>query len=197
MGDEIYLNHLFQEKEFWNRYENLRTVLQHLSEQTLLLERIQRETVIPEQARDMAGKALARDLEQSHRLFLESFENLVSHARLGLLLLDIECALTVVTRDLVEVKWCTLWAEDTPLEIPVEIGQRFVKGILSGPGSTPAEAFIRLLEREESLCDVTFGGIQNRCSLQVMEELFPVKCLHVRFRLPAQTLVDHQVIGTP
>ncbi|MDD1656421.1 MAG: hypothetical protein LUO87_03495, partial [Methanomicrobiales archaeon] len=81
--------------------------------------------------------------------------------------------------------------------IPVENGQRFVKPILSGPGSTPAEAFIRLLEREESLCDVTFGGIQNRCSLQVMEELFPVKCLHVRFRLPAQTLVDHQVIGTP
>ncbi|MDD1660389.1 MAG: hypothetical protein LUQ62_04195 [Methanomicrobiales archaeon] len=195
MGDDIFLNNLFQEKEFWNRWENLRTVLQHLSEQTLLSERIQREMVIPEQARDMAGKALTRDLEQSRRLFFEIFENLVSHARLGLLLLDIECALTVVTRDLVEVKWCTLWADDTPLEIPVEIGQRFAAGILSGSGGTPAEAFIQFFEREETLYDVTFGGIQNRCSLQVMEELFPVKCLHVRFRLPAQTLLDHQVIG--
>jgi hypothetical protein len=195
MGDEIFLNNLFQEKEFWNRCENLRNVLQHLSEQTLLLERIQRETVIPEQARDLAGKALTRDLEQSRRLFFESFENLVSHARLGLLVLDIECALTVVTRDLVEVTWCTLWAEDTALEIPAEIGQRFAAGILSGSASTPAEAFILFFEREESLCDVTSGGIQNRCSLQVMEELFPVKCLHVRLRLPAQTLLDLQVIG--
>jgi len=195
MGDEIYLTSIFQEKEFWNRYEHLRTVLQHLSEQTLLLERIQREVVIPDQARDLAAKALSRDLEQSHRLFFEIFENLVSHARQSTLALDIECALTVVTRDLVEVKWCTLWAEDAPLEIPVEIGQRFAAGILSGPGGNPAETFIQFFEREESLCDRTCGGIQNRCSLQVMEEIFPVTCLHIRFRLPAQTLIDHEGIG--
>ncbi|MDD1653664.1 MAG: hypothetical protein LUQ64_03875, partial [Methanomicrobiales archaeon] len=154
MGDEIYRNHLSQEREFWNRVENLRTVLRHLSEQTLLSERIRRETVIPEQARNMAGKALAQDLEQSRRLFLESLENLISHARLGLLRLDFECALTVVTRNLVDVKRCTLWAGDTPLEIPVEIGQRFTAGILPGSGSNPAEVFIRFFEREEERCDM-------------------------------------------
>ena len=46
MGDEIYRNHLSQEREFWNRVENLRTVLRHLSEQTLLSERIRKSNAI-------------------------------------------------------------------------------------------------------------------------------------------------------
>jgi hypothetical protein len=198
MGDDIFLTRVFQEKEFWKRYEHLRDVLQHLSERTLLRQQIQQETVIPDQARDLAAKALARDLEQTRRLFFEVFENLVSQAGYTTLALDIECALTIVTQDLVEVKWCLLWAGDSSLEIPGEIGERFAADILSGPGGTPADAFIRFFEEEEGRCDSTCGGIQDRCSLQVMEEIFPLRCLHVRFRLPARTLVDHEGIrGSP
>lgn len=195
MGNELYLHHLFQEKEFWNRYENLRSVLQHLTEQQALVERIQQEIVIPEQARDLAAKALSGDLEQTRRLFFEIFENFISNASVGLQTLDVECAFTVVTRDMVEIKWCTLWVEETPLELPAEIGQRFAAEILSVSGGTPGDSFIQFFEREESHYDLKLGGIQNRCSLQVMEEVYPVKCLHIRFRLPAQSLIDHQVIG--
>jgi hypothetical protein len=195
MGNELYLHHLFQEKEFWNRYENLRSVLQHLTEQQALLERIQQEIVIPEQARDLAAKALSGDLEQTRRLFFEIFENFISNASVGLQTLDVECAFTVVTRDMVEIKWCTLWVEGTTLELPSEIGQRFAAEILSASGGTPGDSFIQFFEREESHYDLKLGGIQNRCSLQVMEEVYPVKCLHIRFRLPAQSLIDHQVIG--
>jgi len=195
MGNELYLHHLFQEKEFWNRYENLRSVLQHLTEQQALVERIQQEIVIPEQARDLAAKALSGDLEQTRRLFFEIFENFISNASVGLQTLDVECAFTVVTRDMVEIKWCTLWVEETPLELPAEIGQRFAAEILSVSAGTPGDSFIQFFEREESHYDLKLGGIQNRCSLQVMEEVYPVKCLHIRFRLPAQSLIDHQVIG--
>ena len=195
MGNELYLHHLFQEKEFWNRYENLRSVLQHLTEQQALVERIQQEIVIPEQARDLAAKALSGDLEQTRRLFFEIFENFISNASVGLQTLDVECAFTAVTRDMVEIKWCTLWVEGTTLELPSEIGQRFAAEILSVSGGTPGDSFIQFFEREESHYDLKLGGIQNRCSLQVMEEVYPVKCLHIRFRLPAQSLIDHQVIG--
>jgi hypothetical protein len=195
MGDDIFLTRVFQEKEFWKRYEHLRAVLQHLSERELLREQIQREVVIPDQARDLAVKALNRDLEQTRRLFFEIFENLVSQTGHTTVDLDIECALTVVTQDLVEVNWCTLWAGDTSLEIPVETGERFAAGILSEPSGTPAEAFIRFFEEEEARCDSTCGGIRNRCSLQVMEEIFPLRCLHVRFRLPARTLADREGNG--
>jgi hypothetical protein len=191
MGDDILLTRMFQEKEFWKRYEHLRSVLQHLAERTLLRDQIQQEVVIPDQARDLAAKALTRDLEQTRRLFFEVFENLVSQAGHTPLELDIECALTVVTQDLVEVKWCTLWAGDTSLEIPVEMGEHFAAGILGDPSRTPADAFIRFFEEEEARCDSTDGGILNRCSLQVMEEVFPLRCLHVRFRLPARTLISY------
>lgn len=190
MGDDILLTRVFQEKEFWKRYEHLRDVLQHLSERTLLCKQIQQDAVIPDQARDLAVKALSRDLEQTRRLFFEVFENLVSQAGHTTLALDLECALTVVTQDLLEVKWCMLWAGDSSLEIPAEIGERFAEDILSGPGGTPSDAFIRFFEEEEARCDSTCGGIQDRCSLTVMEEIFPLRCLHVRFRLPARTLVD-------
>ncbi|MDD1639847.1 MAG: hypothetical protein LUP93_02800 [Methanomicrobiales archaeon] len=195
MGDDIFLTRVFQEKEFWKRYEHLRTILQHLSERALLRDQIQREVVIPDQARDLAAKALTRDLEQTRRLFFEVFENLVSQTGHTTVDLDIECALTVVTQDLVEVNWCMLWAGDTSLEIPVEIGEQFAAGILTGPCSTPAVAFIRFFEEEEARCDSTCGGIRNRCSLQVMEEIFPLKCLHIRFRLPARTVMDHEGTG--
>jgi len=195
MGDDIILTRVFQEKEFWKRYEHLRAVLQHLSDRAHLRDQILQEAVIPDQARDLAAKALTRDVEQTRRLFYEVFQNLVAQSGYTTLPLDIECALTVVTQDLVEVKWCTLWAGDTSLEIPVEVGDRFAAGILGDASGTPAEAFIRFFENEEARWDSTCGGIQNRCSLQVMEEIFPLRCLHVRFRLPAHTLIGDIATG--
>ena len=84
MGNELYLHHLFQEKEFWNRYDNLKEVLRHLQDKNELLDRIRREEIIPEQPRELAMKALSADIEQSRRLFSEIFQNFVSGASVGL-----------------------------------------------------------------------------------------------------------------
>jgi len=70
------------------------------------------------------------------------------------------------------VNWCTLWAGDTSLEIRWRSGNSSRPGSWTGPCSTPAVAFIRFFEEEKPLRQ-HLRGIRNRCSLQVMEEIFP------------------------
>jgi len=194
MGNDIYLHHLFQEKEFWNRYDNLKDVLRHLQEQNELLERIRREEVIPEQTRELAVKALSADIAQTRRLFSEIFQNFVSGASAGLNRVDLEASITLVDGELLEVNRCALWVDDEPWEIPGDLGKKFAEYILAKGEGSPAEAITEFYENEEHLCDIRLGGSLNRCSLQMMEEIYPSKNLHVRLRLPAQCLVDHHIL---
>jgi hypothetical protein len=194
MGNDLYLHHLFQEKEFWNRYDNLKEVLKHLQDQRELLDRIRREEVIPEGTRELAVKALTADIEQTRRLFSEIFQNFVSGASIGLNRVDLETSLTLINGEILEVNRCALWVDGEPWEIPADFGRRFAEHILSGGEGTPAEAITSFYENEEHLYDIRLGGSLNRCSLQMMEEVYPAKNLHVRILLPAQSLVDHHII---
>lgn len=194
MGNDLYLHHLFQEKEFWNRYDNLKEVLRHLHEQTELVDRIRREEIIPEQTRDLAVKALGSDIEQTRRLFSEIFQNFVSGAAAGLNRVDLETSFTLVDLEILEVNRVSLWVDGEPWEIPVEIGKKFAEYILSKGEGTQAEAITEFYENEEHLSDIRLGGSLNRCSLQMMEETYPANNLHVRIRLPAQCLVDHHIL---
>ncbi|HXW99182.1 MAG TPA: hypothetical protein VEI51_05620 [Methanomicrobiales archaeon] len=194
MGNDLYLHHLFQEKEFWNRYDNLKEVLGHLQDKNELLDRIRREEIIPEGPRELAIQALTADIEQTRRLFSEIFQNFVSGATVGLNRVDLEASLTLIDGDLLEVNRCALWVDGEPWEIPQELGRKFAEHILSSGQGTPAEAITEFYENEEHLYDIRLGGSMNRCSLQMMEEIYPAKNLHVRLRLPAQSLVDHHII---
>ncbi len=194
MGNDIYLHHLFQEKEFWNRYDNLKDVLRHLREQKELLERIRREEVIPEQPRELATKAISADIEQTRRLFSEILQNFVSGASAGLNRVDLEVSITLVDGSLLEVNRCSLWVDDEPWEIPGDLGEKFAGYILAKAEGTPADAITEFYENEEHLYDIRLGGSLNRCSLQMMEEIYPSSNLHVRLRLPAQCLVDHRIL---
>jgi hypothetical protein len=194
MGNDLYLNHLYQEKEFWNRYDNLKEVLGHLQDQNDLLGRIRREEVIPEQTRDLAVRALSTDIEQTRRLFSEIFQNFVSGAAVGLNRVDLETSFTLVNGEMLEVNRCALWVDGEPWEIPGDLGKKFAEYILAREGGSPAEIITEFYENEEHLYDIRLGGSLNRCSLQMMEETYPAKNLHVRLRLPAQCLVDHHII---
>jgi hypothetical protein len=194
MGNDLYLHHLFQEKEFWNRYDNLKEVLRHLHEQTELADRLRKEEVIPEQTRELAVKALGSDIEQTRRLFSEIFQNFVSGASLGLNRVDLETSITLVDMELLEVNRCSLWVDGEPWEIPMDIGKKFAEYILAKGEGTPAETITEFYENEEHLSDIRLGGSLNRCSLQMMEETYPARNLHVRLRLPAQCLVDHHIL---
>jgi hypothetical protein len=194
MGNDLYLHHLFQEKEFWNRYDNLKEVLRHLQDQEELLGRIRREEVIPEGPRELAGKALAADIEQTRRLFSEIFQNFVSGASQGLNRVDLETSLTILEGGILEVNRCALWVDGEPWEVPADLGKRFAEYILAAGEGTPAEVITGFYEHEEHLSDLRLGGSLNRCSLQMMEEIYPARNLHVRIRLPAQSLVDHHIL---
>jgi hypothetical protein len=194
MGNDLYLHHLFQEKEFWNRYDNLKEVLRHLQEQNDLLDRIRREEIIPEQTRELAMKALSADIDQTRRLFSEIFQNFVSGASIGLNRVDLEASITLIDGELLEVNRCALWVDGEPWEIPADFGKRCAEYILAQGEGTPSEIITEFYEHEEHLYDMRLGGSLNRCSLQMMEETYPAKNLHVRIRLPAQTLVDHHII---
>jgi hypothetical protein len=194
MGNDLYLHHLFQEKEFWNRYDNLKEVLRHLQDQSELLDRIRREEVIPEGPRELAVKALTADIRQTRRLFSEIFQNFVSGASLGLNRVDLETSITILDGGALEVNRCALWVDGEPWEIPAELGRKFADHILAAGEGTPAEVITGFYEQEEHLFDMRLGGSLNRCSLQVMEEIYPSKNLHVRIRLPAQSLVDHHIL---
>lgn len=194
MGNDIYLHHLFKEKEFWNRYDNLKEVLKHLQDQNDLIDRIRREEIIPEGPRELAMKALTTDIEQTRRLFSEIFQNFVSGASLGLNRVDLEASITLIDGELLEVNRCALWVDGEPWEIPADFGKKFAEHILAQGEGTPAEIITEFYEHEEHLYDIRLGGSLNRCSLQLMEEIYPAKNLHVRIRLPAQSLVDHHII---
>jgi hypothetical protein len=194
MGNDIYLHHLFQEKEFWNRYDNMKEVLRHLRDQNDLLDRIRHEEVIPEGPRELAVKAISADIEQSRRLFHEIFQNFVSGASAGMNRVDLETSLTLVDGELLEVNRCALWVDGEPWEIPAEFGRKVAEYILERGEGTPAEIITEFYEHEEHLHDMRLGGSLNSCSLQIMEETYPAKNLHVRIRLPAQSLVDHSIL---
>ncbi|MDD1666898.1 MAG: hypothetical protein LUO96_00375 [Methanomicrobiales archaeon] len=194
MGNDLYLHHLFQEKEFWNRYDNLKEVLRHLHEQSELVDRVRREEIIPEQTRELAVKALSADIEQTRRLFTEIFQNFISGAAAGLNRVDLETSITLVDMELLEVNRCSLWVDGEPWEIPMDIGKKFAEYILAKGEGTPAEIITEFYENEEHLSDIRLGGSLNRCSLQMMEETYPARNLHVRLRLPAQCLVDHHIL---
>jgi hypothetical protein len=194
MGNDLYLHHLFQEKEFWNRYDNLREVLQRLQDQKDLHDRIRREEVIPEGTRELALKALSTDIEQTRRLFSEIFQNFVSGAAGGLNQVDLETSITLIDGEILEVNRCALWVDGEPWEIPVDFGEKFAGYILANGEGSPAEIITGFYEHEEHLYDIRLGGSLNRCSLQMMEEIYPAKNLHVRIRLPAQSLVDHHIL---
>ena len=194
MGNDLYLHRLFQEKEFWNRYDNLKEVLRHLESQNGLLERIRREEVIPEGPRELAGRALSSDIDQTRRLFSEIFQNFVSGAAQGLNRVDLETSLTILEGGILEVNRCALWVDGEPWEIPADLGKKFAEHILSTGEGSPAEVITGFYEHEEHLSDMRLGGSLNRCSLQMMEEIYPAKNLHVRIRLPAQSLVDHHIL---
>jgi hypothetical protein len=194
MGNDLYLHRLFQEKEFWNRYDNLKEVLRHLQDKNELLDRIRREEIIPEQTRELAMKALSADIGQNRRLFSEIFQNFVSGASVGLNRVDLEASLTLVDGELLEVNRVALWVDGEPWEIPVDLGKKFAEYILAKGEGSPSEIITEFYENEEHLYDIRLGGSLNRCSLQMMEETYPAKNLHVRLRLPAQCLVDHGII---
>jgi len=175
------------EREFWKRYSSVRQMVREIRREYLLLHQIRDERVIPEQARDLAVTAMARELSDKHQIFLDFFHNFISFGIQGLHRIDLQVSFTVLPGGIAEIEKCSLSVDGREEELPVEIGQQLVDFI---PYEKGWEAILAFYRKEETRFDRLLGANLERCALVIREELFPTPSYSVMMRLPAQILVD-------
>ena len=181
------------EDEFWKRFLGTRTMLVHMKERAELIRQIRGETVIPEHARDLAVNAIFTELEENKKIFFDYLLNFISVSMQVLHHTDIEIEFTITEDGRVEMDSNRLIVDREVMEIPIEIGARFTGLILGSRGPEKLDEILLFFREEEARYDKLFGGIMDRCSLQVMDELYPGRCAHVKIKLPAQSLIEYRV----
>lgn len=188
MTEDLSLPAATYEREFWKRYHSLRRMLEHLKSEDALMHRLKLETLIPEQARDMAIKAILGELTAKHQIFIEFFYEFIEFCSHGLHRADIFVEFRLFPGGMSEIDACFLIMDKRRDELPVEIGRRLIETIPCPEGWKAILAYYR---REETRYDRLFGGNLDRCSLRITEELFPSTCFHIAIRLPAHALLEH------
>lgn len=186
MTEELSLPASTYERDFWRRFHSLRQMINHIREEEILAHRIKTATIIPENARDMAVKAILGELADKHRIFQEFFYNFIGFSSQGLHRADISAEFTVLPGGRTEIQSCRLFVDQHFEDLPVEIGRRFIEML---PVSDGWKAILVYYQDKETHFDRMSGGILGRCSLTITEELFPSPCYHIAIRLPAQTLL--------
>jgi hypothetical protein len=188
------LNPRIHEREYLNRYESLCVSLERIASQAELKERIRKEPAIPEQIQDLAIRALSVDTEQQRHLFKDLLMNFISIAMQGDYPVDIEVSATIPDSGRPDVQECLIWAEGEAKEMPVSIGEAFIRHAVRAGHGTPMRAVLEFYKIEETKFDRMFSGALERCSLRIMEEIYPTKTYHLRIRLPAQVLVEYKIL---
>ena len=181
------------DEEFWKRFSVVQTMLVHMKERADLVRRIREETVIPEHARDLAVKAVSTELQENKKIFFDYLLNFISVSMQVLHRADIEMEFTIIEGGRIEMNSNRLIVDGQIQDIPIEIGTRFTGMILDNKGSKKLDAILIFFREEEARYDKLFGGIMDRCSLQIMDELYPRRCAHVKLKLPAQSLIEYRV----
>lgn len=189
MQEDLFIPSITREREFWKRYHSFRMMGELLKAERQLMQQIRAETVIPEQARDMAIRAISVEHAHKYKIFLEFLEDFISFSAQGLHRLDISAEFTIAPGDVSEIRHCHLIVDGVREEIPAEVGQRFMDIL---PHAEGWEAILAFYREEETRYDRKFGGNLDRCSLVIHEELFPAHSFHIAIRLPAQTLMEYK-----
>jgi len=193
VDNQIELKGTIPDEEFWKRFSVVQTMLVHMRERADLIRRIREETVIPEHARDLAIKAMSIELLENKKIFFDYLLNFISVSMQSLHRADIEMEFTIIEGGRIEMNSNRLIVDCEVQDIPIEIGTKFMSLILDNKGSKKLDAILLFFREEEARYDKLFGGIMDRCSLQIMDELFPRRCAHVRLKLPAQSLIEYRV----
>lgn len=179
--------------EFWKRFSGVQTMLARMKQRADLIRAVREEIVIPEQARDLAVKALSTELQENKKIFFDYLLNFISVSMQVLHRADIEMEFTIIEGGRIEMDSIRLIVDGEVQDLPVEIGARFTALILESKGPKKLDAVLLFFREEEARYDILFGGIMDRCSLQIMDELYPRRCAHVKLKLPAQSLIEYRV----
>ncbi|MCX6698936.1 MAG: hypothetical protein NTV68_03255 [Methanomicrobiales archaeon] len=191
--NQIELQGSTPDDEFWKRFSGVREMLALMKERAELIRRVRGETVIPEHARDLAIKALSTELQDNKRIFFDYLLNFISAGMQVLHRVDIEMEFSIIEGGRIEMDNVRLIVDKEILEVPVEIGARFIGIILESKGPKKLDVVLSFYREEEARYDKIFDGIMDRCSLQIMDELYPRRRAHIRLKLPAQSLIEYRV----
>ena len=194
MKDPVTVHPATHELEFWKRYEVFLAMLRHLRRQSELMARIREEHEIPEQAVDLAIRAISREHDENKRIFIDYLINLISFCMQGLHTVDLDVRYSVTGQGPVEIEECLVNINQKPFEVAPEIGRVFVDRLFPGLPSrhwdTIPAYILQVYEEQEKHFDLLLGGSLERSALRITEEIFPLKRFQVRIKLPAQIIIE-------
>jgi hypothetical protein len=194
MSDPVTVHPATHELEFWKRYEVFLAMLRHLTRQSELMSRIKEEHEIPEQAADLAIRAISREHDENKRIFIDYLINLISFCMQGLHTVDLEVRYSVNEQAQAEIEECQVNINQKPYDVDPGIGRVFVDRLFPALSSRQWNAIpayiLEVYEEQEKHFDLLLGGSLERSALRITEEIFPLKRFQVRIKLPAQVIIE-------
>ncbi|HVP94023.1 MAG TPA: hypothetical protein VMS89_02510 [Methanoregulaceae archaeon] len=179
--------------EFQKRASDLQLMVSHMKGRADLIKKIGSEPVIPEQTRDMAIKAISCELKENLLFFFQFLINFINLGMQGLHHVDFEVGFTFFGNGIVQTDCCILHVDGKQLEIPLEIGTRYILAMFGSSDQQNPDFIEAYYKMEEAYYDRALGEVSGRCNLRVLEELFPKRCIHVTMKLPAQVIIKNQI----
>jgi hypothetical protein len=178
--------------EFRKRSSDLRLMVFHMKDRADLARRIGNETTIPEHARDLAVKALSNELSENLSFFSHYLINFINLGMQGLCHVDFETEFTFLGDGIVQTDRCSLYLDEERLDIPIEIGIRYIQSVFGSPDRQNPTFLEEYYKDKEGYYDRALGEVSGRCGLRITEELFPQHCIHAVMKLPAQALIENR-----
>ncbi|MBP1927891.1 hypothetical protein J2741_000438 [Methanolinea mesophila] len=199
MNDPVTVHPATHELEFWKRYEVFLAMQRHLAGQSDLMTRIRDEHEIPEQAVDLAIRAISREHQENKHIFIDYLVNLVSFCMQGLHTVDLDIRCSILEQEQIEIEECLVHISQRAHAVPPEIGRVVIDRLFAAIpfrnwGEIPAYV-LEVYKEEEKHFDLILGGSLERSALRITEEIFPLKRYQVRIRLPAQVIIEKNLIS--
>lgn len=182
------------EGEFWKRSRTLCAMLEHLKGQECLIDALQVQVALSDQLKDAVLSALKTECTQNYQLFHDYLLNFLTFSFQGLHRVDILLSFSIMEGGGLQFESGSISIDGMQHGLPLQEGILWlepIKGILGDlPRKDAVSAVLDLYKSLESKYDRLLDGSLDRCSLLLLDEVYPIECSHVRIRLPAQAFMD-------
>ncbi len=182
------------EAEFRKRYRTLEVMLEHLRNQEQLIQSLQEQAALSDQIKDAAVSALKTENAKNYQVFHDYILNFLTFSFQGLHRVDILLSFSIMDNDGLQFESGSVSVDGKEHRLPSEEGIRWMEPLekaLGEPGrKNTGDTLLDLYKTLELKYDRLLGGCLERCSLLLLEEVYPKEGYHVRIRLPAQAFTD-------
>jgi hypothetical protein len=180
-------------RDIREQFMTLKVMAGNIKSQEQFLQMIDHQDVIPDMARRLSKDAISGDLLSNKRVLLDFLYNIISRTDENSPQIDIEFFFILIEKEFFQVDRCVIWLEHQELNIPFEIGEKFGRAILGEEKSDAVKKVMAVYKEYEAKFDREHFGDLNRCSLVILEELYPRSSWHIQMRLPVEILNDYSI----